>query len=150
MKFLGIDVGTGGSRAVVIDENGAVIASATAEHAAFASPEIGWAEQSPEDWWRACVSVIREVLTEVKAEEISAIGFSGQMHGSVLLDKNDKVLRPALLWCDQRTEKQCVEITEKDRRGKVNKISFKSGGDGFYFTENYFGCGKMSRKFGKK
>ncbi len=113
MNFLGIDVGTGGSRAVVINENGKVVASATAEHIAFASPEIGWAEQSPDDWWRACVAVIREVLTKVKAEEISAIGFSGQMHGSVLLDEADKVLRPALLWCDQRTSKECAKITEK-------------------------------------
>lgn len=113
MNFLGIDVGTGGSRAVVIDENGAVAASASEEHAEFASPEIGWAEQSPDDWWRAVVKVIREVLTKIKAEEIGAISFSGQMHGSVLLDASDKVLRPALLWCDQRTEKQCAFLTEK-------------------------------------
>ncbi|MEO6590025.1 MAG: xylulokinase [Pyrinomonadaceae bacterium] len=113
MKFLGIDVGTGGSRAVVIDEAGAVIASATSMHEDFASPEIGWAEQDPDDWWRACKEAIAEVLQIVKAEEIAAISFSGQMHGSVFLDKTDKVLRPALLWCDQRTEKQCTEITEK-------------------------------------
>ncbi len=113
MKFLGIDVGTGGSRALVIDENGKIFASATAEHAPFASPEIGWAEQSPDDWWRAARSAIREVLQTVKADEIGAVSFSGQMHGSVFLDESDKVLRPALLWCDQRTEKQCAEITAK-------------------------------------
>ena len=113
MKFLGIDVGTGGSRAVVIDETGKVFATANAIHQDFSSPEIGWAEQNPDDWWRACVSAIREVLQKVKAEEIVAIGFSGQMHGSVFLDEADKVIRPALLWCDQRTEKQCAEITEK-------------------------------------
>jgi xylulokinase len=113
MNYLGIDVGTGGSRAVLIDENGNVIASATAEHAAFASPEIGWAEQNPDDWWRACVAAIREVLAKSNAAEIGGIGFSGQMHGSVLLDESDNILRPALLWCDQRTEKQCAEITEK-------------------------------------
>ncbi|HEY0460454.1 MAG TPA: xylulokinase [Pyrinomonadaceae bacterium] len=113
MKFLGIDVGTGGSRAVCIDENGKILASATAEHAAFASPEIGWAEQSPDDWWRACVEAIRACLQTVNADEIGAVGFSGQMHGSVFLDAADKVLRPALLWCDQRTGRQCAEITEK-------------------------------------
>ncbi len=113
MNYLGIDVGTGGSRAVLIDENGKVIASATAEHAPFASPEIGWAEQSPDDWWRAVVLAIREVLTRSKPEEIGAVSFSGQMHGSVLLDDADRPLRPALIWCDQRTEKQCAEITEK-------------------------------------
>ncbi|MCD9185028.1 MAG: xylulokinase [Pyrinomonadaceae bacterium] len=113
MKFLGIDVGTGGSRAVVIDENGIVLATATVVHEDFASPEIGWAEQNPDDWWRACVLAIREVLQTVKSEEIVALGFSGQMHGSVFLDKADKVIRPALLWCDQRTEKQCSEISAK-------------------------------------
>ncbi len=113
MNFLGIDVGTGGTRAVLIDENGSVLASAAAEHGAFASPEIGWAEQSPDAWWLAAVSAIREVLENTNAETIGAVSFSGQMHGSVLLDENDKPLRPALLWCDQRTEKQCRDITGK-------------------------------------
>ena len=77
MKFLGIDVGTGGSRAGAIDENGKILASATAEHAPFASPDIGLAEQSPDDWWRACISAIREVLQTVRADEIRAVSFSG-------------------------------------------------------------------------
>lgn len=122
MNYLGIDVGTGGSRAVLIDAEGNLIASATAEHKAFASPEIGWAEQSPDDWWRACVASIRQVLSKAKADEIGAIGFSGQMHGAVLLDQADKVLRPALLWCDQRTEKQCAEITEKIGAGHLIEL----------------------------
>ncbi len=113
MNFLGIDVGTGGSRAVLIDEGGKVVASAMAEHEPFASPEIGWAEQEPEDWWRAVVLAIRQILENANADEIGAISFSGQMHGAVLLDDADQVLRPALIWCDQRTEKQCAEITEK-------------------------------------
>lgn len=115
MYFLGIDIGTGGSRAVIIDENGKVLASATEDHIAFASPQIGWAEQDPRDWWRASVAAIRKVLWSVEfgADAIGAISFSGQMHGSVFLDEKDEVIRPALLWCDQRTEKQCVEITEK-------------------------------------
>ncbi len=124
MNFLGIDVGTGGSRAIVIDENGRVIASANAAHADFASPEIGWAEQSPDDWWHAVVAAIREVLHTINAGEIGAIGFSGQMHGSVFLDEADKVIRPALLWCDQRTGKQCAEITEKT--GAENLINLVS------------------------
>ncbi len=119
MNFLGIDIGTGGSRAVLIDETGAVISSATIAHADFASPQIGWAEQSPDDWWRACVSAIRTVLENTEADEIGAIGFSGQMHGSVLLDTSDRVLRPALLWCDQRTENQCAEITAKIGRERL-------------------------------
>ncbi|MEQ1603239.1 MAG: xylulokinase [Pyrinomonadaceae bacterium] len=115
MYFLGIDIGTGGSRAVIIDENGKVLESATEEHVAFASPQIGWAEQDPRDWWRASVAAIRKVLSSVEfgADAIGAVSFSGQMHGSVFLDEKDEVIRPALLWCDQRTEKQCAEITEK-------------------------------------
>ncbi len=115
MYFLGIDVGTGGSRAVVVNRNGEIVASATVEHIAFASPEIGWAEQAAEDWWRASASAVRAILAEgkVRAEEIEAVGFSGQMHGAVLLDETDKVLRPSIIWCDQRTERQCEFITEK-------------------------------------
>lgn len=131
MKFLGIDIGTGGSRAVVIDENGRVAASAAAIHKDFASPEIGWAEQNPEDWRRACKEVIAKVLQSVKAEEIAAVGFSGQMHGSVFLDESGEVLRPALLWCDQRTEKQCLEITEKIGRERLIKLVCNPAVTGF-------------------
>src|SRR5437773_1012591 len=112
MKFLGLDVGTGGSRAVVIDGAGRITTSATVEHLPFASPQTGWAEQDPRDWWRASTLAIREVLSKVKAEEIHAVGLSGQMHGSVLLDKRDEVLRPAIIWCDQRTDAQCRAVTE--------------------------------------
>lgn len=122
MKFLGIDVGTGGSRAIVIDAEGNVIASAIAEHKSFATLGIGWAEQDPEDWWQASSKAIRRVLRTVKASEISAIGFSGQMHGAVLLDENGKVLRPALIWCDQRTQRQCDELTRKIGRQKLIKL----------------------------
>lgn len=113
--FLGIDVGTGGTRAVAIDESGCVVAAATAEHAPFASPQTGWAEQHPEDWWRATQEAVRAVLAqnEVRAERIAAVGFSGQMHGSVLLDERGEVIRPALIWCDQRTDAQCQAIRQR-------------------------------------
>ncbi len=115
MNFLGIDVGTGGSRAVLINEHGQTLASETVEHIPFASPQLGWAEQDPNDWWRASAAAVRSILgnEKIRTDEIGAVGFSGQMHGSVFLNEDDNVLRPALLWCDQRTEKQCSEITEK-------------------------------------
>lgn len=89
-----------------------VLASGTEEHANFESPEPGWAEQDPRDWWRAGAIAIRRALQASGAapESIAAVGFSGQMHGAVLLDENDEVIRPALIWCDQRTNAQSKEL----------------------------------------
>lgn len=114
MKLLGIDVGTGGTRALILDERGKLIASGTEEHQAFASPQAGWAEQDPGDWWRACTVAIRKTLKRASLDgsEIACVGFSGQMHGAVLLDRHGEVIRPALLWCDQRTEPQVRELAE--------------------------------------
>lgn len=114
MNYLGIDVGTGGTRALIIDEKGAVAASASTEHAPFASPRPGWAEQDPRDWWRACELAVRQVLRSsgLHAEDIACVGFSGQMHGAVLLDSVDDVVRPAIIWCDQRSEAQCRELEQ--------------------------------------
>src|SRR6266404_5069869 len=114
-KVLGIDVGTGGTRAVLLDQAGRVLGAATAEHAEMASPQLGWAEQDPRDWWRAARVAIEECLTAAGATgaEVSAVGLSGQMHGLVLLDAAGDVVRPALLWCDQRAEEECREITER-------------------------------------
>jgi xylulokinase len=108
-KLLGIDVGTGGTRALLIDDKGAVVASAIHEHVPFASPQSGWAEQDPHDWWNACQGAVRKLLRDsaLPAAEIACIGLSGQMHGAVLLDSNNEVLRPALIWCDQRTAAEC-------------------------------------------
>jgi xylulokinase len=115
IHFLGIDVGTSGTRALLLNERGAITAAATEEHAPFASPCIGWAEQHPEDWWRACGIAVRKALAAagVRGEEIACVGFSGQMHGAVMLDEHGEVVRPALIWCDVRTEPQCRALTEK-------------------------------------
>jgi xylulokinase len=113
--FLGIDVGTGGTRALVMDAGGRVTASGTDEHQPFASPQPGWAEQEPRDWWRACGAAVKKALQRsgIRGEQIACVGFSGQMHGAVLLDAAGEVVRPALIWCDQRTEKQSRELSEK-------------------------------------
>src|ERR1700675_208833 len=115
MYVLGIDVGTGGTRALILCDSGRIVASATEEHEPFASPKIGWAEQRPEDWWRAAGVAVRTVLAggNLRGDQISCVGFSGQMHGAVMLDANGDVVRPALIWCDVRTEKQCRELTER-------------------------------------
>ncbi len=113
MYFLGIDVGTGGTRALIIDEGGRVVASATEEHRPFASPQIGWAEQDPADWWRACCAAVPKALAQgnLRGDQIACVGLSGQMHGAVLLDQQASVVRPALIWCDVRTEKQGRDLT---------------------------------------
>jgi xylulokinase len=112
--IIGIDVGTGGTRALLVDEKGSLLGSATHEHVAFASPQNGWAEQDPRDWWNACQKAIGKLLREtgVSKDEIAAVGLAGQMHGAVLLDENEQVLRPALIWCDQRSAEECRVLNE--------------------------------------
>jgi xylulokinase len=114
-KLLGIDVGTGGTRAMLLGEDGRVLNSATADHAPMYSPQIGWAEQDPHDWWRAGCAAVKTCLENgrTSAGKIAAVGLTGQMHGLVLLDARGEVLRPAIIWCDQRTGKQCEQITER-------------------------------------
>jgi xylulokinase len=115
MWFLGMDIGTGGTRAVLVNEEGRVVGSAESEHAAFRTPHPGWAEQDPEDWWRAAQEAIRGAIANAPtpAEPIAAVGLTGQMHGAVMLDKSGKVLRPALIWCDTRTQPQCDWLTKE-------------------------------------
>src|SRR5881394_684610 len=112
MPLLGIDIGTSGTKTLLIDENGRVLASASAEYP-LSTPRPGWAEQDPSDWWSATQATVRAVLGHagVRADQVRGVGLSGQMHGSVFLDQKGEVLRPALLWCDQRTQPQCDWIT---------------------------------------
>jgi xylulokinase len=112
--LLGIDIGTSGTKTLICDEKGKVLATAMAEHP-ISSPKPGWSEQNPEDWWQATIKATHAVLkiAKTKGGDIKAIGLSGQMHGSVFLGDGSKALRPALLWNDQRTGEQCEEITAK-------------------------------------
>ena len=124
--FLGMDVGTGGTRAVLVDEHGRVVAEASAEHQPFRVPHPGWAEQDPEDWWRAARQAIRDVLAQAprasgQPATVDAVGLTGQMHGAVMLDKEGLVLRPALIWCDVRTEPQCVWLTNQFGGGDAGR-----------------------------
>ncbi len=125
MNYLGIDVGTGGTRALVMDERGAVVASASSEHENFASPQPGWAEQDPRDWWRACGAAVKQALqtSGLRADDIACVGFSGQMHGAVLLDAADEIVRPAIIWCDQRSEAQSRELEEMFGRDTLIRLT---------------------------
>jgi xylulokinase len=108
--LLGLDVGTTGARAVAVDEAGRVRAAASAEYPLH-TPRPGWTEQDPVDWWGGARSALRRVAAEVGGD-VAGLGLTGQMHGSVFLDASDAVIRPALLWNDQRTAAQCASITE--------------------------------------
>ncbi len=110
--YLGIDIGTSGTKTLLIDTNGNVLAEANAEYPLH-QPKPGWTEQDPEDWWTATVKTVRAVVNKAKLKptDVRAIGLSGQMHGSVFLDRSDKVIRNALLWNDQRTAAECDQIT---------------------------------------
>ena len=112
MAVLGLDIGTTGSRAVLVASDGQLLATATESHEPFASPETGWAEQHPDDWWRAAQAAIRSVLGAGQRVDVEALGLSGQMHGAVLLDGDGVVVRPAIIWCDQRTDAECRWLTE--------------------------------------
>ncbi len=124
MYWLGIDIGTGGSRALLVEEGGKVAGDFTAPHEDMRMERPLWAEQRPENWWEAAQAAIRGVLAEKKATgaDIAGIGLSGQMHGLVILDENNEVIRPALIWCDQRSQLQVDWINQTV--GKENVLAF--------------------------
>jgi xylulokinase len=119
--FLGIDVSTTGAKALLIDEKGAVVASATTP-LTLQTPKPLWSEQDPHEWWAGTAASIRKALAaaSVTGAEVAAVGLTGQMHGLVLLGAKDDVLRPAILWNDQRTARECDEI--RDRIGREELI----------------------------
>lgn len=111
--LLGIDLGTSALKSVLFDECGRSIAQSSRGYPMYQA-QNGWAEQDPQHWWQACVDTVQELLKEsqIRPQEILSIGISGQMHGLIMLDKMGNVLRNAILWCDQRTHKQCMDITD--------------------------------------
>lgn len=111
--LLGVDIGTSGTKTVLFDELGNAVASDLQEYPLY-QPKNGWAEQDPEDWWRATYVSIKNVMAKsgVSPSEVKGLGLSGQMHGAVLLDKDNQVLRKAIIWCDQRSSAECEQITE--------------------------------------
>jgi len=122
--FLGIDLGTSGSKALILAEEGTVVTHATREYETKI-PRPSWTEQDPDDWWDATRGAVREVLRaeEVPASEIEGIGLTGQMHGLVPLDEQGRVLRPAILWNDQRTSAACDRIHEHVGRERVLELT---------------------------
>jgi xylulokinase len=112
--YLGIDVGTSGTKTLAINQQGEILAEAAASYPAY-HPRPLWSEQDPEDWWQATIKTVRMVVDQAKLKpaDVKSIGLSGQMHGSVFLDRKGNVIRRALLWNDQRTASECEEIEER-------------------------------------
>jgi len=111
--YLGIDVGTSGTKALVMNSRGRAVGAATAEHPIYV-PKPGWSEQEPEDWWASTIEAVRAVVakTRINVKKVAGIGFSGQMHGLVILDADGRPLRRSLIWNDQRTAAQAAEIEQ--------------------------------------
>ncbi len=130
--ILGVDIGTSGTKTVLFSEDGKAVASATYEYPLY-TPQNGYAEQDPLDWWNASVNGIRDVIaeSEVNAEDIKGIGLSGQMHGLVMLDAENRPIRNSIIWCDQRTAKEVVEITDKVGADRLIDITANPAITGF-------------------
>ena len=126
---IGLDVGTSGVKALLMTGDGRLVASAT-ENYPLLTPRPGWTEQEPEAWWRASRRVLRK-LGERSPGPIEAIGLTGQMHGAVFLDADGEVIRPALLWNDQRTGAECAEIEDRVGTGRLREITGNPALTGF-------------------
>ena len=149
--LIGIDIGTSATKTVLFDENCQVKAAASQEYA-LSQPQNGWAEQEPLDWYSAVLTTIKSVVQQsgVKADDIKGVGLSGQMHGLVMLDEANEVIRPSIIWCDQRTAKECEEITERVGAKRLIEITANPALTGFtaskilwvrnHEAENYRRC----------
>lgn len=130
--FLGIDSSTTATKALLMDEDGRVVSIGRSEYG-FETPKPLWSEQSPESWWLATVDAIKQALAEAEIDgaSVRALGMTGQMHGLVLLDKAGEVLRPAILWNDQRTQAECDEIRELVGRDRLISVTGNDALTGF-------------------
>lgn len=155
MKYLiGIDLGTSSTKTILFKEDGQIVAQDSYDYPLY-HPEESWAEQDPNDWFNAVVNTIKTVVKEskVNAEDIKSIGLSGQMHGLVMIDEYENIIRDAILWCDGRTSKECSEINEILGEEKIINITGNPALTGFTLSkiiwvrnnelENYKKCKKI-------
>lgn len=131
MKYtIGIDIGTSGTKTIMVDETGALVTQATAEYQLY-QPQNGYAEQKPEDWYNAVIETLCKVVKSRSQADIVGIGLSGQMHGLVMLDENANVIRDAIIWCDTRAGKQCDDLTELIGKERLLEITANPAIAGF-------------------
>ena len=124
--LMGIDIGTSGTKTILMDLNGTVLASSTVEYPVY-TPKPAWSEQDPEDWWNAAVETVKNVLAQVREVRVLAVSLSGQMHGMVAMDEHMQPVRRAILWNDQRTQEACDSILETVG-GLDNLLSYTNNG----------------------
>ena len=122
MYYIGIDVGTSSVKALLIDEAGKIIKSSVPEYS-FQTPKPLWAESDPIDWWKATLKAIQDLLIDVDSIEIAGIGLTGQMHGMVAINKEGNVLRPCIMWNDQRSHLECTEISDRVGQQRILNVT---------------------------
>ena len=119
MLYIGIDLGTSAVKLLLANVHGTILNSVSREYPLL-FPAPGWCEQNPQDWWNACVSGIQALLKGVDVSQVAGIGLGGQMHGLVVLDKNDQVIRPTIMWNDNRTEEEVEYLNSKIGKDKIS------------------------------
>ena len=130
MFFIGVDLGTSACKLLLVDETGKIHRTVSKEYPLF-FPHPGWSEQNPQDWWKACLEGIPELLEGLDASQVKGIGVGGQMHGLVALDEADQVIRPAILWNDGRTAKEVDYLNEEIGRSKLSEYTANIAFAGF-------------------
>ncbi|HCM12383.1 MAG TPA: xylulokinase [Lachnospiraceae bacterium] len=130
MLYIGVDLGTSSVKLLLMDEAGDIKSIVTREYPLY-FPKPGWSEQNPEDWYTALVDGIRELTKDCDKAEIDGISFSGQMHGMVILDEKDRVIRPAILWNDGRTQEECDYLNHEIGREKISSYTANMALTGF-------------------
>ena len=128
--FIGIDLGTSSVKLLLVDEAGAILKTVSKDYP-LSFPHPGWSEQEPKDWWDACVSGVRELLDGADASSVAGIGAGGQMHGLVALDEEDRVIRPAILWNDGRTDKETAWLNEEIGKERLSALTANIAFAGF-------------------
>ena len=130
MYFIGIDLGTSAMKLILTDEKGVILSSKTKEYPLL-FPQPGWSEQEPGEWWNACVSGVKELLSGFDAAQVAGLGVGGQMHGLVTLDERDEVIRPAILWNDGRTAEETAWLNTAIGKEKLSALTANIAFAGF-------------------
>ena len=137
MYFIGVDLGTSAVKLLLMDEEGKIVNIVSREYPLY-FPHPGWSEQKPEDWWEQSKEGIRELVKDVDKSQVAGISFGGQMHGLVILDENDNVIRPAILWNDGPYANRPIS-EHRNRKRKTLRVHRKHCICRLYRTEEFSG-----------